>query len=344
MLDEELPLVGMTEDLHINSVLFGVVGLYQMLFPGRLRACYLLGTHVTREAVEESDLDLTVVFKDRFQEGEREGCERARHYLGSLARVPLDVSVVDEAQLQAQGEVRLKLSSLLLAGEDIRERVPLMAQERWLRFCMHRPYMFMERARARSEGEPLRYPLAYPDPRGELYGYDYREAMDAQGNLHRGIKELVTLGGWLAAAAVARTGEYSATKRKTFEAHRQHVNDAWTPLFQDLYACRQRWGYRVPQAPADREHLRGLCARMLEAENHFLAGYRDYLLAELQRGEVADRVLAARRLGEILYPGDEVSAALKSLEASPEAALREAARESLRRLAQYGAPPRQPAP
>ncbi|MFP2928165.1 nucleotidyltransferase domain-containing protein [Pyxidicoccus sp. 3LG] len=337
MVDEELPLVGMTEDMNVNSALFGFVGICQLAFPGRIRAIYLLGTHATSEAVEDSDVDLTVVFKDRFQEGERERCARFRHYLGGLARVPLDVSVVDEAQLFEQGEVKLKRASQLLAGEDIREQVPMMSPDRWLRFCMHRPYLFMERGRARSEGEPLRHPLEYPDPRGELYGYDHREAMDAQGQLHRGFKELVTLACWLSAAGVARTGRNTATKREAFEAHREHVNDAWTHLFSDIYACRKRWGYRVPESQADREHLRALCARMLEAENHFLAGYRDYLLTEARRGDVPDRLLAIQRLGEILYPGDEVPAVLKSLTDAPEEALREAARESLRRMEQYGA-------
>nr|WP_246357309.1 nucleotidyltransferase domain-containing protein [Pyxidicoccus fallax] len=308
-----------------------------MVFPSRLRAIYLLGSHATSDAVTDSDIDLVLVFKERFQEGERERAERLRHFIGPLARFPLDLSAVEETRLLEHGEVNLKLSSVLLAGEDLRERIPLMPMDRWLRFCMHRPYMFIERARARAEGEPLRYPLGYPDPRGELYGYDHRETMDAQGQLHRGFKELVTLACRLATVEVARkAGRHTASKQDAIEAHRQHVNDAWTPLFVDIYECRKRWGYRVPEAPADREHLRGLCARMLDAENHFLASYKDYLLAEVQRGELPDRVLAVQRLGDILFPGDEVPAALKSLQDAPEEALREAARESLRKLEQYG--------
>ncbi|MBZ4421776.1 nucleotidyltransferase domain-containing protein [Myxococcus sp. RHSTA-1-4] len=340
MVDEELSLVGLTEDMHVNAVLYGFIGLCQMVFPGRLRSVYLLGSHATSEAVEDSDIDLVLVFKERFQEGEKERAERLRHYVGPLARFPLDLSAVEEARLLEQGEVNLKLSSVLLAGEDLRERIPLMPMDRWLRYCMHRPYMFIERARARAEGEPLRYPLGYPDPRGELYGYDHREAMDARGQLHRGFKELVTLACRLATVEVAsKAGRHTSSKQDAIEAHRQHVNDAWTPLFMDIYECRKRWGYRVPEAPADREHLRALCARMLEAENHFLAGYRDYLLAEVRRGELPDRLLAVQRLGDILYPGDEVPAALKALEDAPEESLREAARESLRKLKQYGASP-----
>ncbi|MCP3142816.1 nucleotidyltransferase domain-containing protein [Pyxidicoccus xibeiensis] len=339
MLDEDLPLVGMTESLHVNSALFGFVSLSRLVFPRRIRACYLLGSHATSEAVEESDVDLTVVFKDRFQPGERERCAHFRQALAGLTRIPLDLTVVDEAQLLEEGEVKLKRASLLVAGEDIRDQVPTMSPERWLRYCMHGPYFFMERGRARGEGEPLRYPLGPPDPNGEFHGYDFRETLDAKGQLYRGFKELVALATWLAASAVARTGRSTASTREAFAAHREYVNDAWTPLFTDIYACRERWGYRLPEAREDREHLRALCARMVDAENHFLAGYREYLLTEVRRGALADRLLAVQRLGDILYPDDEVRAALESLTGSPEDSLREAAREALRKRKQYGAPP-----
>lgn len=342
-MEEEFSLVGLTEDMGVNSVLFGFIGLCQLVFPKRLRACYLLGSHATGDAVADSDIDVLLVFKDRFQEGEVERFEHFRRSVGSMARFPVDSSALDEARLMADGAVNLKRASLLLAGEDIRERIPLMPLEPWLRFCMHRPYVFMERARARAEGEPLRYPLGPPDPRGELYGYDHSAVMDAQGVPHRGFKELVTLASRLAAVEVALAGKHVFSKRDAIEAHRLHVNNERTLLFEQIHACSKRWGYRVPESPEDQRHLRSLCARMVDAENHFLGHYKDYLLAELQRGEARDRVLAARRLGEILYPGPEVPAALNRLEQAPEPELREAARESLRLIERYAASQRPPA-
>jgi predicted nucleotidyltransferase len=335
--DEEISLLFLTEHMQVDSALYGFTGLCHLAFPGRLRALYLLGSHASGEAVVDSDIDVTLVFKERFQEGEQERFERFRHYLGPLLSLPLDPSAVEEAQLLEEGAVNLKLSSQLLMGEDLRERVPLVPLERWVRSCMHRPYVFMERARARAEGEPLRYPLQYPDPRGELYGYDHRPVMDAQGNIHPGFKELVTLAGWLAAVEVAlEAGQHVTSKEGAFQAHRRHVNNSRSALYEQIYACRKRWSYRVPERPEDRAHLRSLCAAMLEAENGFLERYKGYLLAELRQGREKDRVQAARRLGEILYPGEEVPAALRPLESAPEQALREAARESLERLERYG--------
>jgi hypothetical protein len=334
--DTEVMPVGMTDDMGVNTVLFGFVGLYALVFPGRVRACYLIGSHATSDAVGESDLDLTLVFKDSFQPGEEARFERFWRAMGLVGRYPLDVTAVEEARLVAEGEVNLKQNALLVAGDDIRDQVPLMPLEAWTRHCMHQPYRFIERARARPEDAPLRYPLAYPDPGGELYGYDYREVMDAQGLPHRGFKELVTLACRMATAAVALdAGRHTFSKRDAIQAHREHLNDTWTPLYEAIFALRQRWGYRVPEDAEARAALKAACARMLDAENTFLARYRDFLLLELTRGRVADRVLAARRLGDIAYPDPEVPQALQRLaegDGAPES--REAARESLARLEQ----------
>ncbi|QSQ23767.1 hypothetical protein JY651_01930 [Pyxidicoccus parkwayensis] len=336
---EDVTLVGMTEDMGINATLYGAIGLAQMAFPGRVRAYFMLGSHATSEAVVASDIDVVMIFKDRFLEGEQARFELFRGYVSHMCRMPLDLSATEEARLLEDGEVNLKQSSLLLMGEDIRERIPLMPKDKWLRYCMHRPFIFMERSRAHAEDEPLRHPFSFPDAQGELYGYDHREHVEPDGTRHRSIKELVTLACRLATALVALKAEaYTHSKSSAIEAHRQLVNDEWTPLFEEIYACRRRWGYRVPAEAKDREHLRGLCARMLEAENHFLGLYKDYLLAELRRGELRYRVMAARRLGLILYAGDEVLTALREQAEVAEEPLREEAREAISRLEKHGAP------
>lgn len=336
---EDVTLVGMTDDMNLNANLYGFVGLAQAVFPERIRAYFMLGSHVTSEAVGASDIDLVMVFADRFQDGEQARFELFRRYISSLGRLPLDVSAAEESRLLADGAANLKTSSLLLMGEDLRERIPLMPMDKWLRHCMHRPYIFMERSRSRSFDEPLRYPLAYPDATGALYGYDHRMHMEADGSMHRSIKELVTLSCWLATALLAqRAGVYAFSKSDAVAAYQTRVNDTWAPLFTEILECRKRWGYRVPEAPEDQAHLRSLCARMLEAENAFLALYKDYLLGELRSGDAQGRLLAARHLGLILYPGDEVLTALREVMDSAGEPLREEAREALARLERHGAP------
>ena len=96
--------------------------------------------------------------------------------------------------------------------------------------------------------------------------------------------------------------------------------------------CRNRWRYRIPTDPADRRTLRGLCEQALGFQNHFLDRYRRYLLTELDADSNERQLLAATRLGQIVYPGDpEVRAALARLAARGEPAVREAAGATLRR-------------
>ena len=50
----------------IDTVLSHIVERYEAQFPGRIRACYLTGSYAEGNAVEWSDIDVYVLFKDAF--------------------------------------------------------------------------------------------------------------------------------------------------------------------------------------------------------------------------------------------------------------------------------------
>ena len=50
----------------IDTVLSHIVERYETQFPGRIRACYLTGSYAEGNAVEWSDIDVHVLFKDAF--------------------------------------------------------------------------------------------------------------------------------------------------------------------------------------------------------------------------------------------------------------------------------------
>src|SRR3954467_8935884 len=66
----------------------------------------------------------------------------------------------------------LKTASVLLAGEDIRDRMPPMMLDACLRTYWHAPYAYM--ARVLRSVDVLRFPLTYPGACGEFFGYDRR--------------------------------------------------------------------------------------------------------------------------------------------------------------------------
>ena len=130
----------------------------------------------------------------------------------------------------------------------------------------------------------MRLPLGYPDPRGEFYGYDCRAVRLPDGGEARSTRNLIRTTGWAATALVAhRAGRYVARKRDCHAIYRETIGDEWGDLLADIYTqCRAEWNYLIPDDAADRRRLRAICERTLAFENHFLAIYRRYLLAELR--------------------------------------------------------------
>ena len=159
---------------------------------------------------------------------------------------------------------------------------------------------------------PLRYPLAYPDANDEFYGYLRRPLRLPDGREVMCTRDLLRATGWAATALLAlRAGVYVAAKRDCQNLYRQYIGDEWADLLTELYAsCAQRWRYRIPEEPEEREQLRSLCAATLAFENHFLLVCRAYLLAELCSDTTERRQAAALTLARLPFADDEIAGAL----------------------------------
>ena len=71
------------------------------------------------------------------------------------------------------------------------------------------------------------------------------------------------------------------------------------------------------------------CQQCLGFENHFLASYQTFLLAELEHPDEAIALAAARRLGQVIYRDTAVVAALQAAGQRGSEELRRAAAEAL---------------
>ena len=94
-----------------------------------------------------------------------------------------------ERRLFTDGHFRLKSASLLIYGDDMRERMPPISLEAYLRTYSEAPYASMATVIRRTE--TLVYPLTYPDPAGVFYRYDYHDPRVGQGDA-RSIKGMVS--------------------------------------------------------------------------------------------------------------------------------------------------------
>ncbi|HKV85494.1 MAG TPA: hypothetical protein VJN88_13120 [Ktedonobacterales bacterium] len=295
-----------------RDALRAVIAAYTAAFPGQARAVYVDGSHADRTDLATSDLDLTIIIKDAWQdERERAKAEGLTADLAAHAAVELDVGVVDEATMRDQGaHPTLKLASALVWGEDIRDRFAIMPIARWTRDRMHAAYWLTTRLYDRPI--PVRLPLAYPDPDDEFFGYTRRLVRLPDGREVPCARDLIRSTGWAATALLAwRRGVYVARKRDCHALYREHIGDEWSDLLANIYDdCRTRWRYLIPPDDAERTQLRAICARTLAFENHFFAGYRRFLLDELRGADATGRAEAVKVQSILPLNDAEVAEAL----------------------------------
>ncbi len=241
-----------------------VIAAFERAFPGRLRACYLLGSYADASAIATSDLDLTLIFAGAFRSpDERDATWRLASVCAEQAPVELDIEIEDEETLSYGAGPNLKLASAHIYGTDIRDQIPLVPLAEWTRDRMHTSWWRVARLFARPA--VITPPLEYPEPDQPFLGYTRRTIRLADGSEEPSTRDLIRLTGWAATALLAlQCGVYAARKREAHTLYHERIGGPWDTLIADVYnLCRTRWSYRIPEAPEDRARLRELCERTL---------------------------------------------------------------------------------
>jgi len=283
------------------------------------------GSFADGSAMATSDLDLAIVFRDRFETGEFDEARKLATGCRSHESLELDVGVYDELSLSRGVPPMLKLGGRLIWGDEVLGRMPLVPIDVWARERMHASYWLLVNVFARPPVVDL--PVNFPDPMGEFYGYQDMRAGCGGGSSEESTRNLVRVTGWMATALVAlHSGTHVVAKQHCHTAYRRLVGDRWSPFLEDVYqTCRGRWAYRVPEDRAGRDRLRKICERTLGFENRFLRSYRSFLVSQLRRGSSAAQRDALWLMERIPYRDQAVRAAA--------AAVAERADPSLRGLA-----------
>lgn len=331
--NETITLVHSTRNERANTVLREVISDFESAFAGRVQSYYVEGSLADGSEVTTSDIDLHIVFHERFLDSdERKMVEKFAAQCVARSAVELDLELLEEQELLQGVGPNFKLGSLLIYGEDIREQVPLWPLEMWARDRMHSSYWRTVHLCQRPT--PLRYPLTYPDPAGEFYGYDRRILRLPDGREVPCTRDLIRLVGWSATALLAfQAGIYVARKSDCHKLYREAFHDEHAQLLQDVYElCRGKWNYLLPSEQEDREILKNICERTLLFENHFLQLYRAFLLDELRNADPTGQRQALWVLKEIPYADLEVREAVARLAQNEQDTIRIAARETLEKL------------
>ena len=311
----EIPRSYSTDNRYIDDILHGIVGLFEMTFPNRIRGYYLCGSYIDGSAVPLlSDLDVCIVFKGELSDSEREQFQQMLSHLRLIRPMLLALESYSEASLFRHGAVVLKHASRLIYGEDIRPKIPEQPVAEFVREVIQEFYFFVTWKRPHQK--VLTFPLSYPDAAGEFYGYDHtKQSPFALTDIH-------TTQSWAALVCLITTGLICLKsgavvweKRRCALAYKTYINDTWTEFIKAVcWVCFDKWKYRIPDDSAGKQQIRELCEKTLAFENHFLTIVKDWLLSELKALDDTHKQQAVQKLGKITYPDKNVLAALQNLE------------------------------
>ena len=291
-----------------------VIEAFEATFPTRIRAYYIEGSYANSTNVTSSDLDVMIIFRHKYADDEQQQAEELANQQSTTCKLELDIELVDEQSLLTAGvSPTLKFGSTLMYGEDIRGSLQLISLAEWTRDRMHSSLWRTVHLCHRSA--IIRYPLTYPDPQDEFYGYATRLLRLSEGQEVPCTRDLIRLVGWSATAILAfKAGKYVASKSECHKLYQACFHDEWGQLLQDIYElCRGKWNYLIPEKQEERNILRNICERTLGFENHFLQIYKQFVLSELSgsdRKGVQDVLSVAKR---IVYQDEEIEAAITKL-------------------------------
>jgi len=129
----DISLLASTGNQQVDKILQGIIGIYELVFPGCIRGYYLLGSYTDATSVSISDIDMAILFKGSSVDKREAQVNRC---CSLISPIRLDISAHSEERLPAE-DVRLKLGSVLLYGEDSRDNIALPPIEASLAFENH---------------------------------------------------------------------------------------------------------------------------------------------------------------------------------------------------------------
>lgn len=271
-------------------------------FAGRLGSIYLVGSTTDGAADQISDVDGLVILAGPPSPEDQHTFKSVTSAWSTRGGTILDFGLVPDEELFARGALGKKTGSwVLLYGEDIRELIPPMSVEQYTDAVMRGSFTCLRHTRGGSDA--LAYPLTYPDPNGEFYGYERRGFRDFDGWRSPGTKALVNTVSLAATTLVAmQTGFCATSRRESFVAYRERIGGQWAPLLDEIHIrCRDTWAYRVPDVAEDRQLLRALCHDVLAFENEYVLSCIRYLRSKVTSNEAGAAERAAETLSQILY-------------------------------------------
>ncbi len=273
-------LIGSTNNQKINEIISCLVLRIEDLLPQKIKAYYLIGSYADGSSRVSSDIDILVVFKRKkiFNIEKIELVNLCKSF--SKDFIMIDINCFTEKQFLSKDtgfNLSLKESSILLLGEDIREKVYMPSINDYITSKISTCLFVMKRVRPKLKY--LSFSLDYPDYTKEFYGYEIKKVNDKNGREVVSTKDIVLIVCSGTAVIIAlNTGRMPVGKKYIPEFYKDLVGDCWLDFIQEVfYYCRYKWNYFIPDDEIERKKLKKLCESTLAFENYLLTIYKKFL-------------------------------------------------------------------
>lgn len=292
-----------TSAARADATLRALVTACEAVFPGRVRSYLLSGSYAAGDATPDSDLDLGVLFRGAVTDDERQRLFGLSDAIESLRAIRLDVVALDEEHYLRSAPASA-LEAISIYGDDVRGELALEPLTHALARALSAATFYIWQMRGLRQG--LMWPLDYPDPESEFFGYERYGMFQGRGADEMytpGARTIINCATMIATARLTHAGQRVPSKRRCVERYSGLAPGESSAWLANLYAaCKAEWSYRVPDNPAERARLRALCAPMRAFENDFLAFARPLNEAALAVQDDYNWPRACDRLRWVAYP------------------------------------------
>jgi hypothetical protein len=124
---DSVSLINPTNNEKVDKILQGIIGIFERAFPNRVRGYYLTGSYSNGTAVSTSDVDFCPLFKNGFIDSQEQEKVWQLGWLCSdfISPIEMQVAPLDERNPEETYSPTFKIGSLLVYGEDIRDKLSL---------------------------------------------------------------------------------------------------------------------------------------------------------------------------------------------------------------------------
>jgi hypothetical protein len=253
-----------------------------------------------------------------------------------MSPVRLDFQICN-ADLDDTSTHLLKYHSLALFGEDTRHGMPDVLPPDAIALMPNFVGSLKVIRAIDSWPDKLTYPLTYPDPDGEFFGYDINGIRLNDYPLDDYIHGTRTLIRNLISGAELlvrmRVDCHLVSREHVIVSYDEHVGDEWASILKEaVEQCRSTWLYQIPQRKVDRCYLRQLCQKTLSFENRIVHDCRLHLQKLLRSDSEVKLLHAIRATAESVLADKQARSALNALVEDTRSEIRRAAMESLSQL------------